>query len=171
MTKTSYKKNFKNEALFNPADNKLIKNRRTIYFLKYGYDKTKDTFFFNNINLYRKLFNNNLILYSDKPILDYNIKNDDNKSNDVLIIIDDTKKSEFYKIETIQIKSFNDITVIKNNNKYQKQFIESYSLLIANIIKDEIKNDALNEKAIFSLKIISKLIRYLNKEDIMILFK
>ena len=173
MTKTSYKKNFKNEALFNSEDNEFNKNGRTICFLKYGYDKTKDTYFYNNIRNYiQNYLNNNLILYFDKTILDYNIKNNNNKSNDVLIIMDDTKQSEFYKIESIQIKSFKDITVIKNDNKYQKQFIENYSLLIANIIKDEIKNDALNEKGIFFLlKIISKLIRYLNKENIIILFK
>ena len=90
--------------------------------------------------------------------------------------MNDILESDYYNATNIKIKKISDIKVIKTDNNYQKLFISNYSSLIFNIINEEIIKDSLNEKGIyFVLNIFLKLIDYnkiyMNKDNILLIFK
>ena len=80
--------------------------------------------------------------------------------------------SESLSTFNVKVKNKNEIAIIKNDNNYQKLFIKNNTELILNIIKEEIQKDILNDKGIYLiLKLIYKLIDYINKEDLILIFE
>ena len=171
INKIIYSKNFENEALFNSEDQNLNKNGKIICYIKYELKKQKYNFD-DSFNSY--LNNDNNIDYDDN-IFRYDINNE-SKYDDALVIRNDILESDFYNLTNIKIKKISDIKIIKTDNNYQKLFISNYSSLIFNIINEEIIKDSLNEKGIyFVLNIFLKLIDYnkiyMNKDNILLIFK
>ena len=179
IQKSKILKNFENEALFNSEKEESNKTGKIICFVDFkefvsnpnddNMDDYQDNT--NNSQFLRQYLKNDSIIYFDKSIIKYYKKNKNNFKN-VFVVMDDIIESESYKSSNVEIKSFSNIRIIEEDNNYQMKFIKNYPNLIIDIIKNEIKNDSLNEKGIyFMLKIMSNLINYSNKEDILTFFK
>ena len=179
MLKIPYIYKFEDEALFS-SKNQEIKTGKIISFFIYnnnnptsfeelwkisGYKITK-------IQSMSKYLLDNFINYFEKDLFKYQKNNKSNKDEEILVIMDDITESEYYKITSSELKNFSEITIIKDDNCYQELFIKNNSKILIKIIRDNIVKNNLNEKGIcFLLKIISKLINFLNKEDILTILK
>jgi len=86
--------------------------------------------------------------------------------------MDDFEQLNFYNLSNIEIKNISELEIINTGNEYKNKFIENNSKLIINNIIEEINNDVLNEQGIYlTLKILLKLIKYLNKEELYFIFE
>ena len=175
LIKTKYTKTFEEEILFNSEDNKAIKTGKIICFLNYGIKpKYVDEEYDNEINdsIINDYLTDNSINYFDENVFTSNVKNANDKYKDVLVIMDDKEKCENYNISNIDIIPVSEISIIENDSSNQKLFIKKNIKLIIDLFKNIIEKDSLNEKGIyFLLKIFSKLINHLNKEDLLYFLK
>ena len=147
---------FEEVALFSSRNNKPNKTGQIICFLDDN---------FNNYNDYNRIAHENF----DKISFNYSSTNSNNKYKKVFIIMNDYEQ---FDINNLEIKDINDIAIIKNENKYKALFISKNSTLIINNIKELLIKDILNEKGLYYiLKILSELIKHLNKEDLIIILK
>ena len=191
IIKTHHSLKFEKEALFNSEEKRKNKKGKIISFLSYAKLKPKSYYYYyyqydyydddyNNANyIYldfdniKSYLSNNSINIFDKELFKYNIKEDSNydENKDVLVIMEDNEKSEIYNINKIETKDINEITIIKQDNIYEKIFIENNFKLIIDIIKDKMKKDNLNEKGIsIILNLLSKLMTNINKDDLLFIF-
>ena len=156
MTKPSFDKDFEDIALFISEDDKFIQTGKIICFLSNE----------NNKSIVNYLSDESIINF-DKNNFEYyteDIENNDNNNNDAYIIMDDTLESELYTITSTEIKPISDI-IISDDNNLQKAFIKNNIKLIIEIINKEF--NLLNEKGIYlTLKILSNVINYIGKEDL-----
>ena len=187
IIKTSYSNKFEKEALFNSEENKHNNKGKIICFLKsqnmqtYEYNgnfnEIEKNHYFSDLSI-KSYIKDDQLNFFDKSFFIYSIngipyKNQSNKekNDQVFAIMEDTEKST-YNISNFKIKEIKEITILKNENDWEKIFISNNYKLIIDIIKEEIKKDNLNEKGIYiMLKILSKLINYINKEDLLLIFK
>ena len=154
---------FEDLNLFNSIDNKSIKTGKILYFL--------DTELYEYINTILAKNYENLSNSADlSPKLVHAIPIRDNKH--VLIIMENFEQLVNYNIYNFEIKDISELEIINTKNKYKLKFIENNSKSIMNSLKDELISDKLNEKGIFLiLKILSELIKYLDKDNLLFLFK
>ena len=81
--------------------------------------------------------------------------------------MNDFEQLDFYDISNIEIKEISDLEIINSENEYKKIFFRNNSKLLIKAIKEELNNNNLNEKGIYLvLKLLSKLIKYMNKDDL-----
>ena len=122
---------------------------------------------------FKKYFEENKINYFDENLFPYHEKNIKNEFNKVLVIMDEDIDEGIYNISSLKIIKISDIIVLdNNNNNYQELFIKNNLELILKIIKEEINKNEIDEIMMHSLlKIIKKLINYLDKENILFFFK
>ena len=175
--KTQYKYKFEEEALFN-SENQEIQTGKIISF--FNYNENNQSELENYMKMYgiiieipmtSKFYYDNNVNYFDKHLFKYH-RNQNKKYKDILIIKDDMLKAKFYKVSSIEIKKISQIIIAKDDNEYQKIFIRNNSNILINIIKEAIRKNNLNEKGLcFLLKLINKLIKYLNKEEILLILK
>ena len=174
INKIPYSNNFEEESLFY-SDNREIDTGKILCYLQYKNSNQNFVQDFNQKIKFKsisKYLNDNSINYFDQNIFKYHRYNKKNKCNEILMIMDDIIESDYYKNNNIEIKYISEVTTNKKDNYYQKLFIKNNSKIIINIIKEIIGKNTLNEKGFcFLLKILSKVINYLNKEDILIIFK
>ena len=87
--------------------------------------------------------------------------------------MNDDNYQEIYNISNLKIIEISDIILLDNkNNKYQELFIKNNLELILEIIKEEINKNEIDEIMMYSLlNIIKKLIKYLDKDNILFLFR
>ena len=180
INKTKYTQKFENEALFNSKNKEKKKYGKTICYINYcsdcfgGLDDDDDYAYrigrINNIQSIKNYLKDNSTLYFDKSMIEFHIKKGNKNYKNILVIPDYSSESQISNISNVKIIPFSNISIIKENNNYQKEFIKNYSKIILNIINKEIKNDLLNEKGkFFLLKIISNLINYININSVNIL--
>ena len=125
-------------------------------------------------SLLKEYLKNNNIGYFDKSLFIYKLKDieNGNKNQNILVIMQEIENSESFTIHDIEVKDKTKIAIIKKENNYQRYFIMNNKELILNIIKEEIQKDSLNEKGIYLiLKLIFKLIEYINKQDLILIFE
>ena len=125
-------------------------------------------------SLLKEYLKNNNIGYFDKSSFIYKLKDieNGNKNKNILVIMQEIENSESFTIHDIEVKDKTKIAIIKKENNYQRYFIMNNKELILNIIKEEIQKDSLNEKGIYLiLKLIFKLIEYINKQDLILIFE
>ena len=160
IIKTNKSNTFENIALFNSDKNKSIKKGKIICFLEKKF----------NIDNYLSHNNSNNIF--DKSSFLYNAYKINEKYKYAFIIMDDFEQLNFYNLSNIEIKNISELEIINTGNEYKNKFIENNSKLIINNIIEEINNDVLNEQGIYlTLKILLKLIKYLNKEELYFIFE
>ena len=148
--------NKENLILFNSEKNKSIKYGKIICFL--------DTKFNNNNNIIYNTF--------DKSSFNFEPSCENKKCNNIFIIMDDFEQLDYYNISNTEIIKSLELKKINNENKYKKEFLENYSKLIIDLLIVKLNKDLLNEKGIYLiLTKISNLIKYLNKNDLIVLFK
>ena len=166
IIKTNKSDTFENIALFNSEKNKSIKKGKIICFLEEKFNINK------YFNYCYSIFNNNFINIFDKSSLLYTAYNINEKYQYALIIMEDFEQLDFYNLSNIEIKNISELETINTGNKYKNKFIENNSKLIINKINAELKNDILNDQGIYLiLNILLKSIKYLNKEDLLFIFK
>ena len=156
-------------TLFNSLNNKSIKAGKSGKIICFLGDKFN--FNFNNVhnNTYFININNsrNIINTFDKSAYFYSSTNIDNKCKNVLVIMNDFEQLDFYDISNVEIKEISNLEIINSENVYKKIFFRNNSNLLIKAIKEELNNDNLNEKGIYLvLKLLSKLIKYMNKDDL-----
>ena len=150
---------FEEASLFTSINKKSNKIGKIICFLDDDFN-----FFINNYNN-SNIYDN----YFDKSSINSSPSNANNQYTNIFSIMDDYEQ---FDINNLEIKYLTDIEILKDENKYVKFFISNNSELLTNIIKEELKKNSLNEKGLyFILKILSDLIKYMNKEDLIIILK
>ena len=196
IIKSPYSNIFEEEAIFNSEETKKDNKGKIICFLKsqkmniYQYSD-RDCKFDDSYTLQKDYYDylsfesyitDPAINFFDKSFFRFSIKryaneySNKNKRNEndieeVLSIMEDMEKSS-YNIRNLKIKEISELRILKGDNEYEKIFISNNCNLIIDIIKDEIKKGNLNEKGIhIVLRIISKLINNINKEDLILIFK
>ena len=192
IIKIPYSIIFEEEALFNSEETIQNNKGKIICFLKslkmnlYQYNDG-DCKFDDGINIEKGYYDylslksyisDNSLNFFDKSYFRFNIKgipyqNEQNEEEieEVLLIKEDMEKSGF-NIRNLKIRDIQELTILKNDDESEKIFISNNSDLIIEIIKDEIKKDNLNEKGMYiMLRILSKLINNINKEDLILIFK
>ena len=166
IEKSNNIKTFKDISIFNTVKNKPIKYGKIICFLE---------FTFNLNNYFDRYYNDyeiNSINKFDKSFFLSNSIYEGDIFDNVLVIMNEVEQNEYYNISDIIVKNISELEVIQTENKYSKKFIENNATLIFNIIKDDIFKNKLNEKGIYlMIKSLSKLIRYINKEDLILIFE
>ena len=198
IIKTEYSIIFEKEGLFNSEETKHNNKGKIICFLKskkmrvyeytdnynynYNYNNDSDDSIKiqNNYIIYLSLksyIKDNTLNFFDKSFFRYNIKgipyeNHEEETDNVLVIMEDSEKSAFNILNSIKMKNICELTILKNDNETEKIFISNNSKLIIDIIKEVIIKDNLNEKGMYILlRILSKLINHINKEDLLLIFK
>ena len=165
VLKSNKDNNFENIAIFNSENNQEIKCGKIICFVG-------DDF---NINSYLNQF------YSDKKksnspfnksILFYNSRNSFGEFKTALILMKDFEQLDFYNISNIEIKNISELEKTNTENKYLTKFLHNNSKSIKNLIKDELYKDIYDDKGIYLiLKILTELLKYLDKDDIFSIFE
>ena len=154
---------FESMCLFNSNDEVGAKGGKIISFL----NKQEDKSIMNYIEDKSKYYfdKNNYEFYTaTKKIFDCNDNANDNKA---FVIMDDTLESELFKITSTSTKIIDSSEIIyKEDNSLNEPFIKDNSKLIVDLIIQEFGK--LNEKGVyFALKLISNIMKYLNKEELL----
>ena len=161
----------KKEVLFNFITNKSIKKGKIICFLDDNF-KNDINHDYNSINRYYGNNNNSLNIFFDKSSYCYSSSNDYNKYKNAFVIMNDFEQLDFYNISNTEIKSISEFEIINSESEYKKTFFRNNSKLLIKFITEELTKDNLNEKGMYLiLKILSKLIKYTTKDDLIVIFE
>ena len=153
---------FKDITLFNSPNDKSIKKGKILLFLSNEFKEY--------INFLKMDIDNNKYRHYFSGMNNY-IYSCNNLSN-VLTIYKEEYQSGFYSILNIELKNISDFDIINSENKYQIVFFKKNEKLITDKIIEELKKDELNDKGIFLLlKILSQIIKYMDKKDLNIILK
>ena len=159
---------FENLCLFNSKDEDEVKGGKIISFLNAQEDKSIMSYLSDKCKYYFDK-NNFEFFTATKNIFGNN--DDVIKDNNVFVMMDDTLESELFKITSSSAKiiDLSDI-IYKEDNRIKEPFIKENTKLIVDIITQEF--DKLNEKGVyFALKLISNIMNYLNKEELLKILK
>ena len=161
----------KKATLHNSKNNISIKKGKIICFLadKFLNDKNPE----NNMIIRNYVERNNELNNTfDKSTYLYSSTNEGNKYKKALVIMNDFEQLNFYNILNTEIKEIFKLEIMNSESEYKKAFFRNNSKLLIEIIKDELINDKLNAKGIYlMLKILSKFIKYMNKDELITIFK
>ena len=179
VLQSKFQYNFEEQSLFNSPDKKDIIKGEIICFMQYNlnknlkkkYDYEEDDSENNDLQ-FQRYYKDAEINYFDESLFSYDERNINNKFNKALVILNDDIYQEINSLQNIKIVDISDIFLLDNNNNYQELFIKNNLELILEIIKEEINKNETDEIMMFSLlNIIKKLIKHLDKDNILFFFR
>ena len=165
-------KNFENYALFNNENNKSVEVGKIICFVDnqfINYASNSQNYSFEIAWSYDNHNKNNIF---DRSSFLYSASYINDKNKNAIILMKDFEQLDFYDISNLEIKNVSELEIIDIDSKYKISFLEKKTKLIINRIKDELINDKLNDKGIYLiLKVLQKLIKYIPKDELILLFE